>query len=416
MLKRDDILNENEFENSDIDRTTDKDQINKTNNVRRFTTLKNTSENNNKETFPFTGTLDIIAENGYGFLRGPSFNVTPEDIYVSPYIIKNYELKTCDVIEGLIQMPNEKGKYRTLCEIKKINGRDPSECKKRIGFDNLIPIYPVKLMNLSTTPQQYSMRVLDMFSPIGFGQRGLIVAPPKSGKTMLLKDIANGIAVNHPNVELIVLLIGERPEEVTDMTRFVKGTVIASTFDETEEKQVRMSVFALEKAKRAVETGKDVVILMDSITRLARAYNVVIPSSGKILSGGMDINALHSPKKFFGAGRKIENGGSLTIIATALIETGSKMDEVIFEEFKGTGNMELYLNRTLSNKRIFPAIDVLQSGTRRDDLLIDESLLNRIQILRKFLVEKTPADAMEFLKSKLKLTSNNEEFLMGMNQ
>jgi len=414
MSKIGDILNENE--NVDIDKTTEKEQNVKTNNVRRFTTLKNTTENNNGETFPFTGILDIIAENGYGFLRGSSFNVTPDDIYVSPYIIKNYGLKTCDVVEGMVQLPNEKGKYRTLGEIKKVNGADPNNCKKRVGFDNLVPIYPIKLMKLSTTPQQYSMRILDMFSPIGFGQRGLIVAPPKSGKTMLLKDIANGIAVNHPNVELIVLLIGERPEEVTDMTRFVKGTVIASTFDETEEKQVRMSVFALEKAKRAVETGKDVVILMDSITRLARAYNVVIPSSGKILSGGMDINALHSPKKFFGAGRKIENGGSLTIIATALIETGSKMDEVIFEEFKGTGNMELYLNRTLSNKRIFPAIDVLQSGTRRDDLLIDESLLNRIQILRKFLVEKTPADVMEFLKSKLKLTSNNEEFLMGMNQ
>ena len=382
MSKMGGILNENENENVE-DKTTEKEQSIKTNNVRRFTTLKNTTENNNGETFPFTGMLDIIAENGYGFLRGPSFNVTPDDIYVSPYIIKNYGLKTCDIVEGMVQLPNEKGKYRTLAEVKKVNGGDPNDCKKRIGFDNLVPIYPIKLMNLSTTPQQYSMRIF---------------------------------AVNHPNVELIVLLIGERPEEVTDMTRFVKGTVIASTFDETEEKQVRMSVFALEKAKRAVETGKDVVILMDSITRLARAYNVVIPSSGKILSGGMDINALHSPKKFFGAGRKIENGGSLTIIATALIETGSKMDEVIFEEFKGTGNMELYLNRTLSNKRIFPAIDVLQSGTRRDDLLIDESLLNRIQILRKFLVEKTPSDVMEFLKSKLKLTANNEEFLMGMNQ
>lgn len=362
------------------------------------------------------GALEIM-QDGYGFLRSSDYNylASPDDIYVSPSQIKALGLKTGDTVRGQIRPPKEGEKYFALLKIDSVNGKTTEEIRDRVAFEYLTPLFPNEKLKLSTTPDNMSTRILDLFSPIGKGQRGMIVAQPKTGKTVLLKNIANAIATNHPEVYLIVLLIDERPEEVTDMARSVKAEVIASTFDEQAERHVKVASIVLEKAKRMTECGHDVVILLDSITRLARAYNTVVPSSGKILSGGVDANALHKPKRFFGAARKIENGGSLTIIATALIDTGSKMDEVIFEEFKGTGNMELQLDRKLSNRRIYPSIDVPASGTRREDLLMKEEELQRVWILRKFMADMNSVEAMEFLQSKMKGTRNNEEFLISMN-
>jgi transcription termination factor Rho len=362
------------------------------------------------------GVLEIM-QDGYGFLRSSDYNylASPDDIYVSPSQIKSMGLKTGDTIRGQIRPPKEGEKYFALLKVESVNGKTAEEIRDRVAFEYLTPLFPNEKLKLSTTPDNLSTRILDLFAPIGKGQRGMIVAQPKTGKTVLLKNIANAIAENHPEVYLIVLLIDERPEEVTDMARSVKAEVIASTFDEQAERHVKVASIVLEKAKRMVECGHDVVILLDSITRLARAHNTVIPSSGKILSGGVDANALHKPKRFFGAARNIENGGSLTIIATALIDTGSKMDEVIFEEFKGTGNMELQLDRKLANRRIYPAIDVPASGTRREDLLMKEEELQRVWILRKFMADMTSIEAMEFLQEKMKGTRNNEEFLLSMN-
>jgi transcription termination factor Rho len=362
------------------------------------------------------GVLEIM-QDGYGFLRSSDYNylASPDDIYVSPSQIKLFGLKTGDTVKGQIRPPKEGEKYFALLKVESVNGKTTEEIRDRVAFEYLTPLFPNEKLRLSTTPDNMSTRILDLFAPIGKGQRGMIVAQPKTGKTVLLKNIANAIAENHPEVYLIVLLIDERPEEVTDMARSVRAEVIASTFDEQAERHVKVSSIVLEKAKRMVECGHDVVILLDSITRLARAYNTVVPSSGKILSGGVDANALHKPKRFFGAARNIENGGSLTIIATALIETGSKMDEVIFEEFKGTGNMELQLDRKLSNKRVYPAIDVPASGTRREDLLMREEELQRVWILRKFMSDMNSNEAMEFLLQKMKGTRNNEEFLLSMN-
>ena len=364
-----------------------------------------------------TGVLEIMPD-GYGFLRSSDYNYlsSPDDIYVSQSQIKLFGLKTGDVVEGGIRPPKEGEKYFPLVKVIKINGRDPSIVRDREPFDHLTPLFPDEKFNLCKGfDDNISVRVVDMFAPIGKGQRGLIVAQPKTGKTILLKDIANAIAANHPEVYMIMLLIDERPEEVTDMARSVNAEVIASTFDEPAERHVKIAGIVLEKAKRLVECGHDVVIFLDSITRLARAYNTVSPASGKVLSGGVDANALHKPKRFFGAARNIEGGGSLTILATALIDTGSKMDEVIFEEFKGTGNMELQLDRTLSNKRIFPAVNIIASSTRRDDLLLDKTTLDRMWILRKYLADMTPMEAMDFVKSRLENTKDNEEFLMSMN-
>lgn len=362
------------------------------------------------------GVLEIM-QDGYGFLRSSDYNylASPDDIYVSPSQIKLFGLKTGDTVKGQIRPPKEGEKYFALLKVDSVNGKTTEEIRDRVAFEYLTPLFPEQKLKLSTTPDNMSTRILDLFSPIGKGQRGMIVAQPKTGKTVLLKNIANAIAENHPEVYLIVLLIDERPEEVTDMARSVRAEVIASTFDEQAERHVKVASIVLEKAKRMTECGHDVVILLDSITRLARAYNTVVPSSGKILSGGVDANALHKPKRFFGAARKIENGGSLTIIATALIDTGSKMDEVIFEEFKGTGNMELQLDRKLSNRRVYPAIDVPASGTRREDLLMREEELQRVWILRKFMADMNSVEAMEFLQSKMKGTRNNEEFLISMN-
>jgi transcription termination factor Rho len=362
------------------------------------------------------GVLEIM-QDGYGFLRSSDYNylASPDDIYVSPSQIKLFGLKLGDTVKGQIRPPKEGEKYFALLKVDSINGKTTEEIRDRVAFEYLTPLFPEQKLKLSTTPDNFSTRILDLFSPIGKGQRGMIVAQPKTGKTVLLKNIANAIAENHPEVYLIVLLIDERPEEVTDMARSVKAEVIASTFDEQAERHVKVASIVLEKAKRMTECGHDVVILLDSITRLARAYNTVVPSSGKILSGGVDANALHKPKRFFGAARKIENGGSLTIIATALIDTGSKMDEVIFEEFKGTGNMELQLDRKLSNRRVYPAIDVPASGTRREDLLMKEEELQRVWILRKFMADMNSVEAMEFLLNKMKGTRNNEEFLISMN-
>jgi transcription termination factor Rho len=362
------------------------------------------------------GVLELM-QDGYGFLRSSDYNylASPDDIYVSPSQIKLLGLKTGDTVKGQIRPPKEGEKYFALLKVESINGKTTEEIRDRVAFEYLTPLFPEQKLKLSTTHDNMSTRILDLFAPIGKGQRGMIVAQPKTGKTVLLKNIANAIAENHPEVYLIVLLIDERPEEVTDMARSVKAEVIASTFDEQADRHVKVASIVLEKAKRMTECGHDVVILLDSITRLARAYNTVIPSSGKILSGGVDANALHKPKRFFGAARKIENGGSLTIIATALIETGSKMDEVIFEEFKGTGNMELQLDRKLSNRRIYPSIDVPASGTRREDLLMKEDELQRVWILRKFMADMNSVEAMEFLQSKMKGTRNNEEFLTSMN-
>jgi transcription termination factor Rho len=362
------------------------------------------------------GVLEIMPD-GYGFLRSSDYNylTSPDDIYVSQSQIKLFGLKTGDTVRGSIRPPKEGEKYFPLVRVEAINGRIPAEVRDRVPFDHLTPLFPSEKLSLFTDPGNYSTRIMDLFSPIGKGQRGLIVAQPKTGKTMLLKDVANAIARNHPEVYLIILLIDERPEEVTDMARSVRAEVIASTFDEPAERHVKIANIVLEKAKRMVECGHDVVILLDSITRLARAYNTVAPASGKILSGGVDANALHKPKRFFGAARNIEDGGSLTIIATALTETGSKMDEVIFEEFKGTGNMELQLDRKLSNKRIFPAIDLTASSTRRDDLLLDRDTLQRIWILRNHLADMNSQESMEFLQTQIRGTKTNEEFLISMN-
>ncbi len=362
------------------------------------------------------GVLEILPDNNYGFLRSSDFNYlsSPDDVYVSQSQIRLFGLKTGDTITGEVRPPKEGEKYFPLIKIIEINGRTPDYVRDRISFEHLTPLFPNEKFNLSNSTA-LSNRVIDLFTPIGKGQRGMIVAPPKTGKTTLLKDIANGIAQNHPEVYLIVLLIDERPEEVTDMKRSVNGEVIASTFDEEASRHVKIANIVLEKAKRMVECGHDVVILLDSITRLARAYNTVSPASGKVLSGGVDANALHKPKRFFGAARNIENGGSLTIIATALIDTGSKMDEVIFEEFKGTGNMELQLDRKISNKRIFPAIDLVSSSTRKDDLLLDEVTQQRMWVLRNMLADMNPVEAMDFLHQRIKMTRNNDEFLISMN-
>ena len=363
------------------------------------------------------GVLEIMPDN-YGFLRSSDYNylASPDDVYVSQSQIKLYGLKTGDVVEGIIRPASAGEKYFPLVKVNRINGASPELVRDRVSFDNLTPLFPEEKFTLcSGSHDNLSARVVDLFSPIGKGQRGLIVAQPKTGKTMLLKDIANAIAANHPEAYMIMLLIDERPEEVTDMARSVNAEVIASTFDEPAERHVKIAGIVLERAKRMVECGHDVVIFLDSITRLARAYNTVSPASGKVLSGGVDANALHKPKRFFGAARNIENGGSLTIIATALIDTGSKMDEVIFEEFKGTGNMELQLDRSLANKRVFPAVNIIASSTRRDDLLLDRQTLDRMWILRKYLSDMTPMEAMEFVKDRLERTKDNEEFLMSMN-
>jgi len=362
------------------------------------------------------GVLDIMQE-GYGFLRSSDYNYlsSPDDIYVSQSQVRLFGLKTGDTVLGQVRPPKEGEKYFPLIKVKKINGLGPEVVRDRVSFEHLTPLFPDEKFNIADKESSISTRIMDLFSPIGKGQRGMIVSQPKTGKTMLLKDVANAIAANHPEVYQIILLIDERPEEVTDMQRNVKGEVVASTFDEPADRHVRVANIVLSKAKRLVECGHDVVILLDSITRLARAYNTVQPASGKILSGGVDANALHKPKRFFGAARNIEGGGSLSIIATALTETGSKMDEVIFEEFKGTGNMELQLDRRISNRRIFPAIDLVSSSTRRDDLLLDENTIQRMWIMRKYLADMNPVEAMEFVEDKIKKTLNNEEFLISMN-
>ncbi len=356
-------------------------------------------------------------QDGYGFLRSSDYNYlsSPDDIYVSLSQIKLFGLKTGDTILGTIRPPKDGEKYFPLIKVSKINGLSPEEVRDRVSFQHLTPLFPEEKFNIAEKESTISSRIIDLFSPIGKGQRGMIVSQPKTGKTMLLKDIANAIAANHPEVFQIILLIDERPEEVTDMQRNVKGEVVASTFDEPADRHVRVANIVLEKAKRLVECGYDVVILLDSITRLARAYNTVQPPSGKILSGGVDANALHKPKRFFGAARNIENGGSLSIISTALTETGSKMDEVIFEEFKGTGNMELQLDRRISNRRIFPAIDLVSSSTRKDDLLLDENTIQRMWVMRKYLADMNPVEAMEFINDRFKKTKNNAEFLISMN-
>ena len=363
------------------------------------------------------GVLEILPDN-YGFLRSSDFNYisSPDDVFVSTNQIKNYGLKTGDTVKGIVRLPKEGEKYFSLQKALEVNGRDLHFIKDRVAFEYLTPLFPQEKFNLAGKNSTLSTRIVDLFAPIGKGQRAMIVAQPKTGKTMLLKDIANSISANHPEAYMMILLIDERPEEVTDMQRSVNAEVIASTFDEAAEKHVKVANLVLSKAQRMVECGHDVVILLDSITRLARAYNTVTPASGKILSGGVDANALHKPKRFFGAARKIEGGGSLTIIATALIDTGSKMDEVIFEEFKGTGNMELLLDRKIANKRVFPAVDLVASSTRRDDLLHDETTQQRMWILRKYLSDMNPVEAMEFVEKQMKATLNNEEFLMSMNK
>ncbi|MEA2107081.1 MAG: transcription termination factor Rho [Bacteroidota bacterium] len=384
---------------------------------------KRSQDKRNDRSFEFdgiitnSGVLEIMPD-GYGFLRSSEFNYlnSPDDIYVSQSQIKLFGLKTGDTVEGTIRPPKEGEKYFPLIKVEKINGRSPDFIRDRVPFDYLTPLFPEQKFTLNNNKNdKLSTRIVDMFSPIGKGQRGLIVAQPKTGKTVLLKDIANAVAANHPEVYMIVLLIDERPEEVTDMARSVNAEVISSTFDEPAERHVRVANIVLEKAKRLVECGHDVVILLDSITRLARAFNTVSPASGKVLSGGVDANALHKPKRFFGAARNIEEGGSLTILATALTETGSKMDDVIFEEFKGTGNMELQLDRKLSNKRIYPAVDITASSTRREELLLDKEMLNKIWILRNYLTDMNSTEAMEFLRDRLVKTQTNEEFIISMN-
>lgn len=384
---------------------------------------KTEEQNDHKKEFNFDGLVSIegvleILPDNYGFLRSSDFSYisSPDDVYVSTAQIRNYGLKTGDTVKGIVRLPKEGEKYFSLLKPTEVNGRDLAFIKDRVAFEYLTPLFPEEKFNLAGSGSTVSTRIVDLFAPIGKGQRAMIVAQPKTGKTMLLKDIANSIAANHPEVYMMVLLIDERPEEVTDMERSVNAEVIASTFDEAAEKHVKVANLVLAKAQRMVECGHDVVILLDSITRLARAYNTVTPASGKVLSGGVDANALHKPKRFFGAARKIEGGGSLTIIATALIDTGSKMDEVIFEEFKGTGNMELQLDRKIANRRIYPAIDLISSSTRRDDLLLDEVTSQRMWIFRKYLSEMNPVEAMEFVNKNIKGTLNNEEFLMSMNK
>lgn len=416
---------ENLQDSASIERSFDRQRNNK---FDRNNNNNNRNQRNNNNNESLLNTLDFdnsivnegvleIMPDGYGFLRSADYNylTSPDDIYVSQSQIKLFGLKTGDTVRGSVRPPKEGEKYFPLVRVETINGRTPSEVRDRVPFDFLTPLFPFEKFNLFSDPNNYSTRLMDLFAPIGKGQRGLIVAQPKTGKTVLLKDVANAIAANHPEVYLIILLIDERPEEVTDMARSVRAEVVSSTFDEPADRHVKIANIVLEKAKRMVESGHDVVILLDSITRLARAYNTVAPASGKILSGGVDANALHKPKRFFGAARKIENGGSLTIIATALTETGSKMDEVIFEEFKGTGNMELQLDRKIANKRIFPAIDITASSTRRDDLLLDKDVLQRIWILRNHLADMNPVEAMEFLQHQMRGTKSNEEFLISMN-
>jgi len=362
------------------------------------------------------GVLETLSD-GYGFLRSSDYNYlpSPDDIYISPSQIKRFSLRTGDLVSGQVRPPKEGERFFALLRVEAVNGNDPEKIRGRTLFDNLTPLYPTKRIKLESAPGEYSMRIMDLLSPIGKGQRGMIVSPPKSGKTVLLQKIANSISRNNPEIKLIMLLIDERPEEVTDMQRSVKAEVISSTFDEPAERHVQVANMVIEKAKRMVEAGEDVVILLDSITRLARAHNTVIPHSGRILSGGVDSNALHKPKRFFGSARNTEDGGSLTIIATALVDTGSRMDDVIFEEFKGTGNMELVLDRNLSDRRIFPAIDVNKSGTRKEELLLSEEEMNRIWILRNFLSDYDSIEAMQFLLGKMKGTRNNREFLLSMN-
>ena len=412
--------NEESADSKEIKNTPNNNGGNNNNNRSKFNTPR--PERNEKQ-FDFdgilegTGTLEMMAD-GYGFLRSADYNylASPDDIYVSQSQIKLFGLKTGDTVKGAIRPPKEGEKYFPLIKVASINGRSPEYVRDRVPFEHLTPVFPDVKFNLANGKNDnLSARIVDLFAPIGKGQRGLIVAQPKTGKTVLLKDIANAIAANHPEVYMIVLLIDERPEEVTDMARSVRAEVVSSTFDEPAERHVKVAAMVHEKAKRMVECGQDVVILLDSITRLARAYNTVSPASGKILSGGVDANALHKPKRFFGAARNIENGGSLTIIATALTETGSKMDEVIFEEFKGTGNMELQLDRKLSNKRIFPAVDIMASSTRRDDLLLDHDTLNRMWILRRHLANMNSMEALEFLKDRIERTEDNDEFLVSMN-
>ena len=406
--------------------TTEQEKINTNPNFKKNNNPKFAKNNGNKNfresDFEFDGIIESegvleMMPDGYGFLRSSDYNylASPDDIYLSQSQVRLFGLKTGDTVKGVVRPPKEGEKFFPLVRVLKINGHDPQVIRDRVSFEHLTPLFPEERFNLSGKNTSISTRIIDMFSPIGKGQRAMIVAQPKTGKTMLLKDIANSIAANHPEVYLIVLLIDERPEEVTDMQRSVRAEVIASTFDEPADRHVKVANIVLEKAKRLVECGHDVVILLDSITRLARAYNTCQPASGKVLSGGVDANALQKPKRFFGAARNIENGGSLSIIATALTETGSKMDEVIFEEFKGTGNMELQLDRKISNKRIFPAIDLVSSSTRRDDLLLDKSTLQHMWILRKYLADMNPVEAMEFIESRIKRTKNNEEFLISMN-
>jgi transcription termination factor Rho len=362
------------------------------------------------------GTLEILPD-GFGFLRAPNYNYLPgpDDIYVSPSQIRRFNLRTGDTVSGQIRQPKETERYFALLKVEAVNFEDPEVAREKILFDNLTPLYPEKKIMLESDSENYSMRIMDLLTPLGFGQRGLIVSPPRSGKTMLLQSIANSLSANHKDIVLIVLLIDERPEEVTDMERSVDGEVISSTFDEPAERHVQVAEMVIEKSKRLVEHKKDVVILLDSITRLARAYNSVIPPSGKILSGGVDSNALQRPKRFFGAARNIEEGGSLTIIATALVDTGSRMDEVIFEEFKGTGNMEIQLDRRLADKRVFPPIDIKKSGTRKEELLLNDETLTRVWILRKLLASLNPVDSLEFLLEKMNGTKDNQNFLNSMN-
>jgi len=424
---RDNSSRDNNREPRKDNRSSNKDQNHNTNSGNNSSSQKNNGNRDNRNRYrepdyefdaiiESEGVLDIMQDN-YGFLRSSDYNYlsSPDDIYVSQSQIRLFGLKTGDTVLGQIRPPKEGEKYFPLIKITKINGLDPQVVRDRISFEHLTPLFPKEKFNLAERESTVSTRIIDLFSPIGKGQRGMIVSQPKTGKTMLLKDIANAIAANHPEVYQIILLIDERPEEVTDMQRNVKGEVVASTFDREAHEHVRVANIVLEKAKRMVECGHDVVILLDSITRLARAYNTVQPASGKVLSGGVDANALHKPKRFFGAARNIENGGSLSIIATALTDTGSKMDEVIFEEFKGTGNMELQLDRKIANRRIFPAIDLTSSSTRRDDLLLDENTLQRMWVMRKYLSDMNPIEAMEFINQRFKQTKNNEEFLLSMN-
>ena len=398
------------------------DEVNQSGNGNVNPNFKSKKNNFRDSDFEFDGIIESegvleMMPDGYGFLRSSDYNylASPDDIYLSTSQIRLFGLKTGDTVKGVVRPPKEGEKFFPLVRVLKINGHDPQVVRDRVSFEHLTPVFPSEKFKLAERQSTISTRIIDLFSPIGKGQRGMIVAQPKTGKTMLLKDIANAIAANHPEVYLIVLLIDERPEEVTDMQRSVRGEVIASTFDREPQEHVKIANIVLEKSKRLVECGHDVVILLDSITRLARAYNTVQPASGKVLSGGVDANALQKPKRFFGAARNVENGGSLSIIATALTETGSKMDEVIFEEFKGTGNMELQLDRKIANKRIFPAIDLTSSSTRRDDLLLDPKTLQRMWIMRKYLSDMNPVEAMDFINDRFKKTKNNEEFLISMN-